>query len=42
VSFDELALPEAPVKPELFSELTELLGLGTSADRILAALRGVD
>jgi 5'-3' exonuclease len=42
VSFDELTLPEAPAKPELFSELTELLGLGTSADRILAALRGDD
>jgi hypothetical protein len=38
VSFDDLRCPSAPVKPELFAELTELLGLGTSAERILASL----
>src|SRR5204863_7453941 len=38
VSFDELRLPSAPRELELFAELTELLGLGGSADRVLAAL----
>ena len=40
VSWDELELPRTPAKPERFADLTELLGLGTSADRILAALAG--
>ena len=40
VSWDELMLPRTPAKPERFADLTELLGLGTSADRILAALAG--
>lgn len=35
---DDLALPTAPVDPAAFAELTERLGLGTSADRITAAL----
>ena len=30
--------PTAPAKPELFAELSELLGLGGSADRIVASL----
>jgi 5'-3' exonuclease len=38
VSFDDLVCPTAPAKPELFAELTELLGLGGSAERILASL----
>ena len=38
VVFDDLRLPTAPADPELFAELTELLGLGGSADRVLAAL----
>jgi 5'-3' exonuclease len=38
VSFDDLVCPSAPAKPELFTELTELLGLGASAERILASL----
>jgi len=38
VSFDDLRSPTAPAKPELFAELTELLGLGTSSERILASL----
>jgi 5'-3' exonuclease len=38
VSFDDLVCPTAPAKPELFGELTELLGLGGSADRVLASL----
>jgi len=38
VSFDDLRCPTAPAKPELFTELTELLGLGGSAERILASL----
>ena len=37
---DELIIPTAPAKPELFTELTELLGLGSSADRVLASLAG--
>ena len=35
-----LICPPHPAKPELFAELTELLGLGSSADRILASLAG--
>lgn len=35
---DDLALPAAPADPAAFAELTERLGLGTSADRITAAL----
>jgi 5'-3' exonuclease len=38
VSFDDLVCPTAPAKPELFAELTELLGLGGSAERIVASL----
>jgi hypothetical protein len=38
VSFDDLVCPTAPAKPELFVELTELLGLGGSAERVLASL----
>jgi 5'-3' exonuclease len=38
ISFDDLGYPTEPAKPELFAELTELLGLGSSADRILATL----
>ncbi len=40
VDEDELIMPTAPAKPELFAELTELLGLGSSADRVLASLAG--
>lgn len=38
VTLDDLRLPTAPAKPEVFAELTELLDLGGPADRILAAL----
>ena len=38
ISFDDLLCPTAPAKPELFAELSELLGLGGSAERILARL----
>jgi 5'-3' exonuclease len=38
VSFDDLRSPTGPAKPELFAELTELLGLGGSSERILASL----
>ena len=38
ITFDDLLCPTAPAKPELFAELSELLGLGGSADRILASL----
>jgi 5'-3' exonuclease len=38
ISFNDLRCPTAAAKPELFSELTELLGLGGSAERILASL----
>ena len=38
VSFDDLRCPTTPAEPELFDELTELLGLGGSAERILASL----
>ena len=37
-TWDDLRLPTKPREPELFAELTELLGLGGSADRVLAAL----
>jgi 5'-3' exonuclease len=37
-TFDDLLCPTAPAKPELFAELSELLGLGGSADRIVASL----
>ena len=36
VSWDDLDAAAAPANPERFAELTELLGLGGSADRILA------
>ena len=35
---DDLALPTAPADGDAFAELTERLGLGSSAERILAAL----
>ena len=38
VTFDDLLCPAAPAKPELFAELSELLGLGGSADRLVASL----
>jgi 5'-3' exonuclease len=38
VTLDDLVLPDAPVDPELFAALTERLGLGTSATRVLAAM----
>jgi 5'-3' exonuclease len=38
VSFDDLVCPTEPAKRDLFAELTELLGLGGSAERILASL----
>ena len=38
VGLDDLALPSTPAEPELFDALTERLGLGTSATRVLAAL----
>jgi 5'-3' exonuclease len=38
ITFDDLRCPTAPAKPEVFAELTELLGLGGSAERILANL----
>ena len=38
VTFDNLLCPTAPAKPELFAELSELLGLGGSADRLVASL----
>jgi 5'-3' exonuclease len=34
----DLTLPSAPVQPERFAELAELLGLGGSAERIVAAM----
>jgi len=40
VDVDALRRPTQPAQPEQFAELTELLGLGTSATRILAALEG--
>jgi 5'-3' exonuclease len=38
ITFDDLLCPTAPAKPEVFAELSELLGLGGSADRIVASL----
>ena len=38
VTEDDLLLPTAPVKPEVFGELAELLNLGGPAERIVAAL----
>jgi len=38
VTLDDLALPAEPADPELFAALTERLGLGTSATRVLAAM----
>ncbi len=40
VTWDGLELPAAPVQPEAFAELSELLGLGGSAERVAAALAG--
>ena len=38
VTLDDLALPTEPADPEAFTALTERLGLGTSATRVLAAM----
>lgn len=38
LDWDDLRLPDGPRDPALFAELTELLGLGGSADRVLASL----
>ena len=38
VNWDELQLPTAPAHPRVFTRLTDELWLGSSADRILAAL----
>ena len=38
VNWDDLQRPAAPADPPAFARFTEELGLGTSADRILAAL----
>jgi 5'-3' exonuclease len=40
VDWDDLQRPSAPAHPRVFARLTEELGLGGSADRILAALAG--
>ena len=40
VDWDDLELPPEPARPERFAELAELLALGTSADRVRAALAG--
>ncbi len=40
VELDDLLLPRTPAHPRIFAGLTEELGLGTSADRIVAALGG--
>jgi len=42
VGLDDLVRPTTPAEPEQFAELTELLGLGTSATRVLASLAGSD
>lgn len=38
VTLDDLALPTEPADPDMFAALTERLGLGTSATRVLAAM----
>jgi 5'-3' exonuclease len=38
VSWEDLAIPATPLHEERFAELTELLNLGSSADRIRASL----
>ena len=38
VELDDLVRPRSPVQPERFAELTELLGLGSSASRVLTSL----
>ncbi|MBA8795001.1 5'-3' exonuclease [Friedmanniella endophytica] len=40
VGTDDLRLPTAPAHPRVFAGLTERLGLGSSAERVLAALAG--
>ena len=40
VHWDDLERPSAPAHPRVFARLTEELGLGSSADRIVAALAG--
>ena len=42
VGLDDLVRPTTPAEPERFAELTDLLGLGTSATRVLASLAGSD
>ena len=39
VGIDDLALPSTAADPDRFAELTDELGLGGSADRVLTALR---
>jgi 5'-3' exonuclease len=38
VDWDDLRRPSAPAHPQAFAEISEKLGLGSAADRILAAL----
>lgn len=40
VTLNDLVLPGTPRDPQHFTELTDTLGLGGSADRVLAALAG--
>ncbi|MDN5763400.1 MAG: 5'-3' exonuclease [Microlunatus sp.] len=40
-SEEQLRLPSAPADPETFARLTESLGLGGSADRVVASLAGL-
>ena len=40
IDWGDLELPHEPAHPERFAELAELLALGTSADRVRAALAG--
>jgi 5'-3' exonuclease len=42
VTLDDLVLPSGPADAQRFAELTEELGLGGSAERVVAALAGRD
>jgi 5'-3' exonuclease len=42
VTLEDLVLPKEKAHPDHFGELTSTLGLGGSADRLLAALSGQD
>jgi 5'-3' exonuclease len=42
VTLDDLVLPSGPAHAQRFAELTEELGLGGSAERVVAALAGRD